>query len=153
MSPNEDRRAPRDAVVREALSWIGTPYRHQGCQKNVACDCLGLVRGVWRALYGLELEDPGPYAPDWSDEGRAEPLLEGCGRHLTEKPVVEMLPGDLLLFRWRPRLAVKHAGILIHPASFIHAYEAGGGVTRSSLVPQWKRRIAAVFAFPPLSST
>ncbi len=47
------------AVVVEALSWVGTPYRHQAAQKGVGCDCLGLVRGVWRALYGSELERPG----------------------------------------------------------------------------------------------
>ena len=37
-------------VIAEARSWIGTPYRHQASLKGVGCDCLGLVRGVWRAL-------------------------------------------------------------------------------------------------------
>ena len=31
---------------------IGTPYRHQASLKGVGCDCLGLVRGVWRAVHG-----------------------------------------------------------------------------------------------------
>ena len=35
-------------VMRSARSWLGTPYRHQGARKGVGCDCLGLVRGVWR---------------------------------------------------------------------------------------------------------
>jgi NlpC/P60 family putative phage cell wall peptidase len=48
------------AVVAEAMDWIGTPYRHQASRKGVGCDCLGLVRGVWRALYGREPEAPGP---------------------------------------------------------------------------------------------
>ncbi len=61
-----------------------------------------------------------------------------------------MSPGDLLLFRWRPHLAAKHAGILIEPGRFIHAYQ-GNAVTVSALVPQWRRRIAGVFAFPPKS--
>lgn len=51
------------AVVAEAMDWIGTPYRHQASRKGVGCDCLGLVRGVWRALYGREPEAPGPYRP------------------------------------------------------------------------------------------
>ena len=38
-------------IVAEARNGIGTPYRHQGSLKGVACDCIGLVRGVWRALY------------------------------------------------------------------------------------------------------
>lgn len=31
-------------VLEIAESWIGTPYRHQGANKGVGCDCLGLVR-------------------------------------------------------------------------------------------------------------
>src|SRR5690606_4769974 len=46
-------------IVAEALEWVGTPYRHQASLKGVACDCLGLVRGVWRSIYGLEPEDAG----------------------------------------------------------------------------------------------
>ncbi|HXO72313.1 MAG TPA: peptidase P60, partial [Bradyrhizobium sp.] len=36
------------AIVAEARSWIGTRYCHQASLKGVGCDCLGLVRGVWR---------------------------------------------------------------------------------------------------------
>ena len=45
-----------------ARGWLGTPYRHQGSLKGVGCDCLGLVRGIWRELYGEEPETPGAYA-------------------------------------------------------------------------------------------
>jgi NlpC/P60 family putative phage cell wall peptidase len=137
-------------VVREALSWTGTPYRHQASRKGVGCDCLGLVRGVWRALYGHEPEQPQTYAPDWAEAGGAEPLLEGARRHFHEKPLASAAPGDLLIFRWRPHLAAKHTGIMVCEWSFIHAYEGGGAVIVSALVPQWRRRIAAAFAFPDL---
>jgi NlpC/P60 family putative phage cell wall peptidase len=56
-------------VVSEALSWLGTPYRHQGARKGVGCDCIGLVRGVWQAVYGRAPEEPEPYAPDWAEAG------------------------------------------------------------------------------------
>ena len=46
----------RVAIVAEARSWIGTHYRHQQSLKGVGCDCLGLLRGVWRAVYGQEPE-------------------------------------------------------------------------------------------------
>jgi len=39
-------------------------------------------------------------------------------------------------------------GILSAADRFIHAYE-GNAVVESSLVPQWRQRIAAAFAFPP----
>ena len=136
-----------DAVIAEALSWVGTPYRHQGAKKGVGCDCLGLVLGVWRSLYGAAPERPGAYAPDWAEAGEREMLLDGARRHFGEKPLAQMQPGDLLLFRWRPHLPAKHAGILTAPGHFVHAYQ-GHAVTISALVPQWRRRIAGVFAFP-----
>lgn len=136
-----------EAVIAEALSWVGTPYRHQGSRKGVGCDCLGLVLGVWRALYGAVPERPGPYAPDWAQAGEREMLLDGARRHFGEKPMDQLQPGDLLLFRWRPHLPAKHAGILTAPGHFVHAYQ-GHAVTVSALVLQWRRRIAGVFAFP-----
>ena len=38
----------RAAIVAEARAWIGTPYRHQASLKGIGCDCLGLLRGIWR---------------------------------------------------------------------------------------------------------
>ena len=139
--------AVADAVVAEALSWLGTPYRHQGFRKGVGCDCIGLVLGVWRAVYGVEPELPGPYAPDWAEAGGGERLLPAVRRHFPEKPVGDMAAGDLLLFRWRPHLPAKHAGIVVGPDRFVHAYE-GMAVSLSALAPQWRKRIAGVFAFP-----
>ena len=37
------------AILAECRAWIGTPYRHQASVKGVGCDCLGLLRGIWRA--------------------------------------------------------------------------------------------------------
>jgi NlpC/P60 family putative phage cell wall peptidase len=138
-------------IVAEALEWVGTPYRHQGALKGVGCDCLGLVRGVWRAVYGEEPERPGPYAADWAEATGEDRLLAAASHHCTAKPKEAAVPGDLLLFRWRPDVPAKHAGILVAEDRFIHAYQ-GHSVLVSALVPHWRRRIAGVFAFPPLST-
>ena len=45
----------RGAIVEAARHWLGTPYHHQASLRGVGCDCLGLVRGVWRDLLGEEL--------------------------------------------------------------------------------------------------
>ncbi len=140
-----------EAVVKAALSWLGTPYRHQGSRKGVGCDCLGLVRGVWRELYDTEPEDPGPYAADWAETGGGDRLMEAAKRHCREKPVADLSPGDLVLFRWRPNAPARHAAIMVAPDRFIHAYQ-GQAVLISALVPHWRRRIAGVFAFPPFCS-
>ena len=135
-------------VLKAARPWIGTPYRHQASLRGVGCDCLGLVRGVWRELYGSEPESLKTYSADWAETGGPDALLEAARRYFVEKPIAEMAAGDLILFRWKPQHAAKHAGFLTSPSGFIHAYE-GHSVMISALVPQWKRRIAGVFSFPP----
>lgn len=142
-----DRRTA-EAAVAAARGWLGTPYRHQASRKGVGCDCLGLVIGVWQELYGAPPEKPGPYAPDWSAGGPGDPLMEAARRHCISK-AGQPDAGDLVLFAWKRGLPARHAGIIIAPDRFIHAYE-GHAVLISALVPQWRRRIAGLFVFPPI---
>ncbi len=139
--------ALRNAIVGEALSWVGTPYRHQASRRGVGCDCLGLLRGVWRNVFGCEAEDPGVYSADWAECTVEDRLLAAARRHCLERAHSETEPGDMVIFRWRPHLPAKHVGIMTAADAFVHAYE-GSAVVVSPLVPQWRRRIAGVFAFP-----
>ena len=142
-----------ERIIAIAESWIGTPYRHQGATRGIGCDCIGLIRGIWRELYGEEPEPVGPYAPDWAERGGEDRLLEaGIRLFGPALGLGQMQPSDLLLFRWRPDTMVKHAGILDGPSHFIHAYEQMA-VTRSVLVPSWRRKIAAVHRFPRASTS
>ncbi|MQB08763.1 peptidase P60 [Agrobacterium sp. ICMP 6402] len=137
-----------EKVLALAKCWIGTPYRHQASLKGVGCDCLGLVRGIWRELYGAEPELLPPYAPDWAERGGEDRLMAAAKRHFLPVPdMEEAIPGDLLLFRWQADAAAKHLGIVAGPQHFIHAYEQAA-VVCSALVPGWKRRIAGTFRFP-----
>jgi NlpC/P60 family putative phage cell wall peptidase len=139
----------RRRVVEEALCWIGTPYRHQASLRSVGCDCLGLLRGVWRGIYGAEPEALKPYSADWAEAGGSDALLEAARRLFNGKPTAELAAGDVVLFRWKPAHAAKHAGIIVSEQAFIHAYE-GHAVLISALVPQWRSRIAGAFAFKPI---
>lgn len=134
-------------VLAEAERWIGTPYRHGASTRGVSCDCLGLVRGIWRALYGCEPERPGIYAPDWAEVSTGDPMLEAAARHMNRRVSHAPVPGDLIVLRWRSGLAAKHLGIMAHDNRFIHAYQ-GHSVMASALVPQWRNRIAGIFSFP-----
>jgi NlpC/P60 family putative phage cell wall peptidase len=137
----------RTAIVTEATTWLGTPYRHQASLKGVGCDCLGLIRGVWRACYGAEPERAPGYTPDWAEAAGAETLAGAAARHMTAVEPDAAEAGDVLLFRWRPNLPAKHAGILIAPGRFIHAQQ-GAAVSLAALSPWWRRRTAFVFRFP-----
>ncbi|XBQ16278.1 MAG: NlpC/P60 family protein [Oceanicaulis sp.] len=137
----------RARVLAEARGWIGTPYRHQASAKGAGCDCLGLVRGVWRAVIGPEPETPPPYTADWAERDGAETLLHAAGRLLVPTGAAE--PGDVLLFRFRPGVPAKHCAIVSGPGRMIHAWH-GRAVCETALCPWWRRRIAGVFAFPDL---
>lgn len=137
----------RAAVLAEARDWIGTPYRHQASAKGAGCDCLGLVRGVWRAMYGVEPEMAPAYTPDWAERAGAETLLDAARRHLVETPLAAAQPGDVLLFRMDRASPAKHAALLDEEERLIHAYW-GRAVVRSRFAPWWRDRAAAAFAFP-----
>ncbi|KAA9009042.1 C40 family peptidase [Histidinibacterium aquaticum] len=136
------------AAVEIARGWLGTPYRHQASVRGAGCDCLGLVRGVWREFLGDEPETPPPYGPHWSETTGDEALWRAALRHLTETTTES--PGDILLFRMREGAVAKHLGIRTETAPvprFIHAYE-GHGVVETPLSAPWARRVVARFAFP-----
>lgn len=134
-------------AVAAARAWIGTPYRHRASLQGAGCDCLGLVRGVWRALTGVEAERPPPYHPWWAEEGGGEALREALARHLTTLPLDMAGAGDVLLFRFAPRAPAKHAAILSGPNRMIHAC-AGRAVAETALGPWWRRRRAYAFRCP-----
>jgi len=136
-------------AVAEARAWIGTPYVHQASVQGAGADCLGLLRGVWRALYGGEPEAVPPYTPDWSEPARNEVLHAAALRHLVPCAGGVPAPGEVLLFRMRAGAVAKHLGIVSCPEGrrFIHAY-TGHGVIESPLSAPWARRVVARFAFP-----
>ena len=154
----------RAAIVAEARAWIGTPYRHQASLKGVGCDCLGLVRGVWRAVVGPEPEVVPPYAADWAEARGDEMLAAAALRHLIIIERGAVRPGDVLLFRWREGFTAKHAAIVTCCACpdrktgarlsgtcgadrMVHAHD-GAAVAEVAIAPWWRRRLAYAFRFP-----
>ena len=137
----------RAEIVRAARSWIGTPYRHQASLKGVGCDCLGLLRGVWREVVGAEPERPPAYSPDWAEASGREALIEAAMRHLVPVPHGVPEAGDVLLFRWRDHLPAKHCAIATGDGTMVHAHE-GAAVAEVAIVPWWDRHLAGVFSLP-----
>jgi len=166
MSPGSPAFAGDDGeVVRLARTWLGTPYVHQASVKGVGCDCLGLLRGVWRELRGEEPEDTPPYSPDWAEATRVETLYRALSRHLTEIDPAHIAPGDVALFRMLPRAPAKHCGIVGYQVTspsrggrnsrsefrveadaltLIHARQ-NRRVSEELLTACWRRRLAFAF--------
>lgn len=140
------RDVSREEIVRLARSWIGTPYHHQASAKHVGTDCLGLVRGVYREVYGREAEQPPAYSADWAEALGVETLIEAGKRHLAERAPAEACPGDVLVFRMHRGAVAKHAAIMTSAHAMVHATERTGTV-EVTISDWWRRRIAAVFSF------
>jgi NlpC/P60 family putative phage cell wall peptidase len=141
----------RDDIVAEARRWLGTPYHHQASHCGVGADCLGLVRGVWRALHGADAEAVPAYSRDWAEATGTETMLAAARRHLREIDRAAATCGDVVTFRYRPRAVAKHVGILTDKARMIHAIE-GAAVGEVPLGAWWRRHMAAAFSFPGIGS-
>jgi len=137
----------RATIVAAARRWIGTPYRHQASLIHVGCDCLGLVRGVWRDTIGEEPEIAPPYSPDWAEALGAETLLDAAKRHFAPTPVADFSDGDVLLFRFRDHLPARHLGVATSSTHMVHAH-SGACVSEVAIGAHWRKSIVAAFAFP-----
>jgi NlpC/P60 family putative phage cell wall peptidase len=137
--------------VAAARLWIGTPHVHGASLRGAGADCVGLVRGVWRDLYGTEPDEPQAYGVDWSQNSAEERLWAAARGRFAERPVGECEAGDVVLLRLRRDGPAGHVGVLASGGaggrSLIHAYSRLG-VVESPLGEPWRRRLVAAFAFP-----
>ena len=135
-------------IVAEARSWLGTPYRHQGRRKGVACDCLGLIAGVGCAL-ALTRHDEMGYSPH--PDGVS--LRAKCDRYLAPADGAGAPPEGAVLLLWvQNRNVPQHLGIVSRLADgrpgLIHAHQMLGEVKEHGLDEFWRKRIVQVYEFP-----
>lgn len=136
----------RAAIVQAARGWLGTPYQHQASLRGIGCDCIGLVRGVWRELIGPEPVVIPPYSQDWAEAGGEETLLAAGEAHF-DAVKGEWQAGDVLLFRFRDGVPAKHVAIATDHGRMIHAHDRAC-VADVAIIPFWRRRIVRAFRFP-----
>jgi NlpC/P60 family putative phage cell wall peptidase len=139
-----------DIIVAEARRWIGTPYLHQASVRGAGTDCLGLLRGVWRAVLGTEPEVMPAYTHDWAEASGREVLRAAADRWLHATELADHVAGEVLLFRMREGAIAKHVGISAwsgNVPTFVHAY-TGHGVIESALSEPWARKIVGRYRFP-----
>jgi NlpC/P60 family putative phage cell wall peptidase len=137
----------RADIVAATKSWLGTPYHHQASVKGAGCDCLGLIRGVWRDMFGQEPEVAPAYSPGWDEVNTEEHMLRICKKYLKERALDFRQEGCVLIFRMKDNFVAKHCGIVTANDHMIHAQD-GYGVVEVSLGAHWDRRVAGVFTFP-----
>ncbi len=140
-----------ETIIAEARSWIGTPYQHQASCKGYGTDCLGLLRGIWRACIGDEPAAVPAYTPDWSEPSGPELLLGAARRYLEAVPGRSAQDGDVAVFRMPGARVAKHVGFLAGCGgtcpTVIHAY-SGRGVVETPMTAGWRGHVAGLFRFP-----
>lgn len=122
--------AAREDVVREALTWLGTPFHDCSGVKGAGCDCAHLIIRVFAAVGLTEDFDPA-YKPQWFQH-RDEPLfLRELQRHGARKIEPEMISsGDVLMYTFGRHAA--HGAIVVDANTIVHAYKPVGCVTLGS---------------------
>jgi cell wall-associated NlpC family hydrolase len=102
----------RQAVLTEALTWKGTPFRGHSCLKGCGVDCGQLVYGVYRAC-GLipEIELPRDYSLQIAQHRASTEYVDIVSQHFREIPEEEVQPGDLVIYKLG--LAYGHAALVI----------------------------------------
>ena len=113
--------------------------------KSLGCDCLGLLRGVYKEVTGREPENPPPYSPSWDEVGSQELMLAAANKFLVKTDTI--IPGNVLIFRMRRNSVAKHCGIVISQNTMVHAHFSHG-VIEENLGSYWISRIAGIFSFP-----
>ena len=135
-------------VLAEARTWLDTPFQHQGCLKGVACDCIGLVKGVGMALGLVDYDPSSDLAKSFSSysmQPDSQRMREGLATWLVSIPVPDAALADILFMAWGHE--PQHVA-LVTDRGIIHSYSTIGKVVEHSLDAQWKRRIVAAYRYP-----
>lgn len=146
-------------IVKEARTWIKTPFHHQGRLKSVGCDCIGMVLGVLHNIgaRSKHRDSEGQQLPftdfdqrDYARDPNSERLKHTLEYHLDVVEIEELSPGDILLFRVVH--LPQHVGIVgDHPMgglSLIHAYSPARKVVEESLTVSWLARVIGAYRLP-----
>lgn len=136
----------RNEIITEARSWVGTKWQHQASLKGVACDCIGMVRGVYASLVSPVAVTVN-YSQEWPVFKSEEKLYNEIKKHLTEIPLDDAKPGDVLLFGFGKGPA-HHIGILSYDGFIIHTWLDIDKVVETRYDDFWRDKTRFAFRFP-----
>jgi cell wall-associated NlpC family hydrolase len=136
----------RDAIVAEAIRWLGTPYKTSACLRGVGANCATLLYGVALASGAIPDDAPPPrwYTPQLHVHSREERLIEYVKAYGAREIAEEQVgPGDIVLYR--SGQSHGHAGIVVAwPERIVHTVPAHGCCyahgTREGYMAQKSRR-------------
>lgn len=119
----------RQTIVKEAKSWIGTPYRGWSRVKGPkgGVDCGQILAGVYinADFLSADIELPKYYSLSVAQHKESTEYIDLISKYFDEIPEADVKPGDIVVYKLG--LAFAHAAIVVEWPSFVvHAFAHGG---------------------------
>jgi cell wall-associated NlpC family hydrolase len=112
----------REQIVREAWTWVRTPYHPSARIKGVGVDCAQLLYMVFNSFGLIPDMPPEAKSSRWFVSNKDQSYLTTILTLAKEITESEVGPGDIVLFRQPNYQVFHHAGIVVDwPHSIIHA--------------------------------
>ena len=131
-----------DDIVRQARTWLDTPFRHQGRRKGIGTDCVGLVIGVAHELGLTDFDYVG-----YGRTPHADVLRHHLATQMVSIPATEADVGDVLLFAFA--IEPMHVGIRTDKG-ILHSYASAKRCVEHGLDSVWESRIRGAYRFREL---
>ena len=144
----------RDDIIAEARQWLGVRWQHQASVKGVACDCIGLIRGVAR---GVGFSDPfttgeAQRFAGYSRNPEPAALREACAMFLVPIKPKDALLGDILVFRFeRDPMHFALLSVTDDPRYMLHAHARVHKVAENRIDSVWNARIVGAHRYKELA--
>jgi len=141
----------RATIVREALTWRGTPYVIGGRVKGVGCDCATLLYETFRVVGLVPEEDIGIFSGDWFCHTTEEKYMLRILRHAfkTVEAVcyrsLAIEPGNIVMTKAADSKVYNHGGIVIQWPRVLHAMHPAVEVVDASRDSMWAYQGIASF--------
>jgi cell wall-associated NlpC family hydrolase len=135
----------RQAIVAEAKTWLGTPYRGWSCAKGAGTDCGQFLYGLFRNTGHLPVLDlPTDYNLQVAQHAASTEYIDIVADHMREIPEHEAQAGDVVVYKLG--LAYAHAALILEwPGLLIHCMSHGGVKYTSGRTPPSFRRAQRKF--------
>ena len=122
-----DEREFRQAVIKEAVSWAGTPYHLGSRLKSIGCDCATFILQVMINAGVFTEERLGIYSQDWWCHTSEDKYLMHVLRHARRvcKTIcyrsTKIEPGNIILVKTNNSRVFNHGAIVLDYPMAIHA--------------------------------
>lgn len=125
----------KQALIDEAYTWIGTPYKYAHANKGVGTDCSGFIMTIFYDIARIKLPRNSAEQGKFCEEIKREKLN----------------PCDLVFFATGKNMnKITHVGMMIDSDQFIHASSSKGVVISRLSSTYYTRRLIKCGRVPNL---